>query len=120
MHRILKLHSLLCICLILIILVVGLANSRPLSAPVDNTERAQNHKFFEGDIRLVDGDKPYGFRKRRQTDSADGSEQYAETMADPGYFHIWPNQTVFYTFATTLSKLISKTRITVERQLAII
>ena len=108
MLQILKLRSLFCIC----ILFVDLAYSRPLSTPTDNTERAQHRKFFEGDIRLVDGDLPYGYRKRRQVDSAGGSEQRpenAETMADPGYFHIWPNQTVYYTYGQTLSKFISKT-----------
>lgn len=69
-----------------------------------------NGKLFEGDILLVEGDKPYGYRKKRsevgsltsngqQRSSIIGSRNNAENS------HIWPNKTVYYTFDVTLGEL---------------
>ena len=71
----------------------------------DETEVAKD-KLFEGDILLVEGDKPYGYRKRR-SDIMTSSGQEANMMGmggGPEYSHIWPNRTVYYTFAQTLGE----------------
>lgn len=60
-------------------------------------------KWFEGDIRLENDDKPYGHRKKR-SDIMTSSGQEAEIMETPEYSHIWPNRTVYYTFETGLGK----------------
>ena len=48
---------------------------------------------------------------RRLDDIMFSSEQEAETTtAEPGYTHIWPNKTIYYTFEYTLSKYKSRLR----------
>lgn len=89
---------------LLLFIATDMVLSRPLSTPIfDNTERAMHTVLFEGDIRLPEGDRPYGNRKRRQAEEP----ALAEAMADPGYHHrIWPNQTVYYTYDQRLSKFL--------------
>ena len=77
----------------------------------DETEVSPK-KLFEGDILLVDGDKPYGFRKKRSDMTS--SNQEAEIMetdapmgtGSPVPNHAWPNRTVYYTFGQTLGELL--------------
>ena len=65
-------------------------------------------KLFEGDILLVDGDKPYGFRKKR-SDIMTSSDQEANMMGmgdTAKYTHMWQNRTVYYTYGQTLGELL--------------
>ena len=68
--------------------------------------------LFEGDILLELGEEPYGGMQQtrsriRRDDVMTSSGQEAQTMeSDPDYTHIWPNNTVYYTFAQTLGKCI--------------
>ena len=58
---------------------------------------------------LVKGDKPYGERKKR-SEILTSSGQEADMMGvsdNTGYTHIWPNRTVYYTFAQVLGELRS-------------
>ena len=64
-------------------------------------------KLFEGDIRLqvVEGE---GYQKRRGSDILTSDGQEADMMGvsdNTGYTHIWPNRTVYYTFAQVLGEL---------------
>ena len=55
---------------------------------------------------LVEGDKPYGFRKKR-SEIMTSSGQEASMMGMGGtveYTHTWPNRTVYYTFGQTLGE----------------
>ena len=63
-------------------------------------------KLFEGDILLVAGDRPYGYRKRRSDImTSSGQEANMMGMGDIAeYSHIWPNRTVYYTFGRTLGE----------------
>ena len=66
-------------------------------------------KLFEGDIRLqvVEGE---GYQKRRGSDILTSGGQEADMMGvsdNTGYTHIWPNRTVYYTFAQVLGELRS-------------
>ena len=66
-------------------------------------------KLFEGDILLVDGDKPYGFRKKRSdimTSSSQEAKMMEEGTDSTEYTHTWPNRTVYYTFGQTLGELL--------------
>ena len=62
-------------------------------------------KLFEGDILLVvEGG---GYRKRRESDILTSDGQEADMMGvsdNTGYTHIWPNRTVYYTFAQVLGE----------------
>ena len=58
----------------------------------------------------MDGDKPYGFRKKR-SDIMTSSSQEANMMgmgdtAEYTSTHVWPNRTVYYTFNQTLGELL--------------
>jgi hypothetical protein len=78
-----------------------------LSNSADNTEMGRE-RHFEGDILLVPGDKPYGYRKRRSDImTSSGQEANMMGMGDTvEYTHTWPNRTVYYTFGQTLGELI--------------
>ena len=61
----------------------------------DETETG-NLNLFEGDILLKEGEKPYGYRKRRET--------VMEVSVQNTEQHIWPNATVYYEFEQTLGE----------------
>ena len=73
------------------------------------SDKTETGKFFEGDIRLKPGEDPYEgtISRIRRDDIMTSSGQEAQMMeSDPDYTHIWPNNTVYYTFAQTLGKCI--------------
>ena len=69
-------------------------------------------KPFEGDILLMEGDKPYEYRKKRsEVGSLTSNIQLLHVLSMMGSgdnaenSHIWPNNTVYYTFGVTLGEL---------------
>ena len=69
---------------------------------------------LEGDTLLVEGDKPYEYRKRRMSDMGNltcCSQEVNMTGMTSGdnadYTHIWPNRTVHYTFAPLIGEQLA-------------
>ena len=69
-----------------------------------------NGELFEGDISLVEGDKPCSYRKKRSevgnlTSNVQHGSSVMGSRDNMENSHIWPNKTVYYTFGVTLGEL---------------